>query len=506
MEASLFSFLPFRLVPLSIPASFSHSPLLYQLPCLPPPPLFTHFPSLPHPTKHCFTLLPRQALFPHSFPPPPPSFAPLSAQLTVCPPTSSASFVHAVLHSKHCPSKHSSASFSAESSASPDLMLLTSFPASVGPDNTSCSGRSCSTSFFRARSASCAPVRLTARVRLELAFANLPELIPSFRPALSLSFPLSLTSPLSFSQGRPDLRPHARCLELHSLFFVSTPLLTLATSPITLKATAATLCSPSSIHLVSSLSQSLSTLPPSSCSLFPSSTICFSRHPATVSSPTTHMRRRFKFILRLPLYVCRPRSNRADPRLPVAPAVPRSPTQLLCVLLKSRSLSQHASLAAAAERLLAEALANVGPLFLPPVPQQAVLLLQQVHLQLSFPRGRPFPFLHEGSPSLAEVSCSPFCHVISPPMPPALNTGRLACRQADSLFPQAALQGNRNLCETPTQLPEATLLSLRQKCSPTSVLSRSRSPSTPSRIPLAVFAFTRQRQYPRSPSPLAPSL
>lgn len=162
------------------------------------------------------------------------------------------------------------------------------------------------------------------------------------------------------------------------------------------------------------------------------------------------MRRRFKFILRLPLYVCRPRSNRADPRPLVAPAVPRSPTQLLCVLLKSRSLSQHASLAAAAERLLAEALANVGPLFLPPVPQQAVLLLQQVHLQLSFPRGRPFPFLHEGSPSLAEVSCSPFCHVISPPMPPALNTGRLACRQADSLFPQAALQGNRNLCETPS--------------------------------------------------------
>lgn len=44
---------------------------------------------------------------------------------------------------------------------------------------------------------------------------------------------------------------------MHSLFFVSTPLLTLATSPITLKATAATLCSPSSIHLVSSLSQSL---------------------------------------------------------------------------------------------------------------------------------------------------------------------------------------------------------------------------------------------------------
>lgn len=105
------------------PSEFLTQPSSIPAPISPPP--FTHFPTRPHPQQALFyspspaSIVPPP--FPPTLPPTPPSFAPLSAQLTLCPPTSPASFVHAVLHSKHCPSKHSSASSSAESRASQSL-------------------------------------------------------------------------------------------------------------------------------------------------------------------------------------------------------------------------------------------------------------------------------------------------------------------------------------------------------------------------------------------------
>lgn len=60
--------------------------------------------------------------FPPTLPPTPPSYVPLSAQLTVCPPASSACFVHAALRSKHLPQQ---ASCSAEGSAPSKLFVQT---------------------------------------------------------------------------------------------------------------------------------------------------------------------------------------------------------------------------------------------------------------------------------------------------------------------------------------------------------------------------------------------